>query len=95
MLRDVLVGTEGGVLHALRVEEKEKRERTWAPLLQLDGTDAHPVRGCHQQVGSRLHTLALAKRLRGRGLTMGPRAQATLMRHSFALLKQARVRSCC
>jgi len=49
--RDMLVGTEGGALHVLRVEEKEKRERTWAPLLQLDGTDTNPVRGCHQQVG--------------------------------------------
>ena len=47
------MGTEGGTLHVLRVEEKEKRERTWAPLLHLDGTDANPVRGCHQQVGIR------------------------------------------
>ncbi len=55
VLRDALVGTEGGALHVLRVEEKEKRERTWAPLLQLDGTDANPVRGCHQQVGTTLN----------------------------------------
>ena len=56
VLRDVLVGTEGGALHALRLEEKEKRERTWAPLLQLDGTDGNPVRGCHQQVSKQSQT---------------------------------------
>ena len=48
----MLVGTEGGALHALRLDEKEKRERLWAPLLQLEGSDSSPIRGCHQQVRS-------------------------------------------
>ncbi len=52
----MLVGTESGALHVLRLDEKEKRERLWAPLLQLDGSDANPVRGCHQQVCSPCET---------------------------------------
>lgn len=48
--RDVLVGTEAGTLHVFRQEEKEKKERLWGPLLQLDGGDSMPVRGCHYQV---------------------------------------------
>ena len=48
--REILVGTESGALHVLRLDEKEKRERLWAPLLQLDGADGSAVRGCHQQV---------------------------------------------
>ena len=51
--RDVLVGTEAGTLHVLRLDEKEKKERLWAPLLQLDGGDTAPLRACHQQVPQR------------------------------------------
>jgi len=46
----VLVGTEGGALHVLAMEEKDKRERLWAPLLELDAPTP-AVRGCYQQVG--------------------------------------------
>ena len=48
----MLVGTEAGTLHVLRLEEKEKKERTWAQLLQLRGGDAAPLRACHQQVAA-------------------------------------------
>lgn len=36
MRREVLVGTEVGGLHVVMVDEQERRERLWAPLLQLD-----------------------------------------------------------
>lgn len=44
------MGTEGGALHVLAMEEKDKRERLWAPLLELDAPTP-AVRGCYQQVG--------------------------------------------
>ena len=47
------MGTEAGTLHVLRLDEKEKKERLWAPLLQLDGGDTAPLRACHQQVPQR------------------------------------------
>ena len=49
--RDVVVGTEAGTLHVLRLEAGLKKERTWAPLARLGGgADTMPLRACHQQV---------------------------------------------
>ena len=55
---DVLVGTEAGTLHVLRLDEREKRERLWEPLLELEGGESTPVRGCHQQVHCRYRASA-------------------------------------
>jgi hypothetical protein len=46
--REVLIGTESGALHCLVMGEADKKERLWAPLLELD-TPTPAVRGCYQQ----------------------------------------------
>ena len=58
--REVLVGTEGGALYCLAMDGRDKRERLWAPLLELDAPNP-AICGAYQQVhcGS-LGSVALA-----------------------------------
>ena len=43
------MGTEAGGVHVLMLEEKERRERLWAPLLELD-CPAPSITGAYHQV---------------------------------------------
>lgn len=49
------MGTETGALHCLVTGEADKKERLWAPLLELD-TPTPAVHGCYQQVRGSPHS---------------------------------------